>query len=254
MGKIVALANQKGGVGKTTTAINLAASCAILGKKILLVDADPQANATSGLGFDIHGPNLYDCIAGRKTAAEVILKSEAVKNLWLLPSSIDLVAADTELPQMENGHHVIKDILASVKDDYDYIFVDCSPSLGFTTVNVLVAADSVMIPVQCEYFALEGLGKLLATIKKTREKLNPELAIEGFVLTMYGHNRLSNQVVGEVKKHFESLVFDTIVTRNIRLSEAPGYGMPVVLYDASATGSVNYLNLAKEFIKRNRKK
>jgi chromosome partitioning protein len=251
MGKIVALANQKGGVGKTTTAINLAASCAVLGKKVLLVDADPQANATSGLGFDIHGANLYDCIAGRATAAEVILKSEAVKNLWLLPSSIDLVAADTELPQMEGGHRVIKNIIETVRDDYDYIFVDCSPSLGFTTVNVLVAADSVMIPVQCEYFALEGLGKLLATIKKTREKLNPELAIEGFVLTMYGHNRLSNQVVGEVKKHFEGLVFDTIVTRNIRLSEAPGFGMPVMLYDASATGSTNYLNLAKEFIKRN---
>ncbi|MDR1670970.1 MAG: AAA family ATPase [Alistipes sp.] len=253
MGKIIALANQKGGVGKTTTAINLAASCALLGKKTLLVDADPQANATSGLGFDIHEANLYDCIAGRKTAAEVILKSDAVKNLWLLPSTIDLVAADTELPQMEGGHRVIKNVLEPVKNDYDYIFVDCSPSLGFTTVNVLVAADSVMIPVQCEYFALEGLGKLLATIKKTREKLNPALAIEGFVLTMYGHNKLSNQVVSEVKKHFEGLVFDTIVTRNIRLSEAPGFGMPVMLYDAAATGSANYLNLAKEFIKRNKK-
>jgi chromosome partitioning protein len=220
---------------------------------VLLVDADPQANATSGLGFDIRGANLYDCIAGRKTAPEVILKSESVKNLWLLPSSIDLVAAETDLPQMEDGHRVIKKNLELVKGDYDYIFVDCSPSLGFTTVNVLVASDSVLIPVQCEYFALEGLGKLLATIKKTREKLNPELAVEGFVLTMYGHNRLSNQVVGEVRKHFEELVFDTIVTRNIRLSEAPGYGMPVMLYDASATGSVNYLNLAKEFIKRNKK-
>jgi chromosome partitioning protein len=253
MGKVVALANQKGGVGKTTTAINLAASCAVLGKKVLLVDADPQANATSGLGFDIHEANLYDCIAGRTAAADVILKSEAVAGLWLLPSSIDLVAADTELPQMEGGHRAIKNILEPVRDDYDYIFLDCSPSLGFTTVNALVASDSVMIPVQCEYFALEGLGKLLATIKKTREKLNPALAIEGFVLTMYGHNKLSNQVVSEVKKHFDELVFDTIVTRNIRLSEAPGFGLPVMLYDAAATGSLNYLNLAKEFIKRNEK-
>jgi chromosome partitioning protein len=225
----------------------------VLGKKVLLVDADPQANATSGLGFDINGANLYDCIVGRKNAAEVIVKSENVKNLWLLPSSIDLVAADTELPVMDDGHYVVKKILQSVAGDYDYVFVDCSPSLGFTTVNVLIAADSVLIPVQCEYFALEGLSKLLATIKKTREKLNPALQIEGFVLTMYGHNKLSNQVVSEVKKHFESLVFDTIVARNIRLSEAPGYGKPVVLYDAAASGSVNYLNLAKEFIKRNKK-
>lgn len=252
MGKIIALANQKGGVGKTTTAINLAACCAILGKKVLLVDADPQANATSGLGLDINGANLYDCIAGRKTAAEVIVKSPDVKNLWVLPSSIDLVAADTELPSMEEGHFAIKKILEPVKESYDYIFVDCSPSLGFTTVNVLIAADSVMIPVQCEYFALEGLGKLLSTIKKTRERLNPQLQIEGFVLTMYGRNRLSNQVVSEVRKHFEDLVFDTIVTRNIRLSEAPGYGKPVILYDASAAGSANYLDLAKEFIKRNK--
>jgi chromosome partitioning protein len=253
MGKIVALANQKGGVGKTTTAINIAACCAILGKKVLLVDADPQANATSGLGLDINGPNLYDCISGRKTADEVIMESPDIKSLWVLPSSIDLVGADTELADMEEGHYVIRRILEPVKDNYDFVFVDCSPSLGFTTLNVLVASDSVLIPVQCEYFALEGLGKLLSTIKKTRARLNPELQVEGFVLTMYGRNRLSNQVVGEVRKHFEGLVFDTIVTRNIRLSEAPGYGKPVILYDAAASGSVNYLNLAKEFIKRNKK-
>jgi chromosome partitioning protein len=253
MGKIVALANQKGGVGKTTTAINLAASCAVLGKKVLLVDADPQANATSGLGLDINGPNLYDCIVGRKTAAEVIVVSPEVKNLWVLPSNIELVGADTELADMDEGHYVIKGILEPVKDDYDFVFVDCSPSLGFTTLNVLVASDSVLIPVQCEYFALEGLGKLLSTVKKARARLNPGLQIEGFVLTMYGRNRLSNQVVGEVRKHFEGLVFDTIVARNIRLSEAPGYGKPVILYDAAATGSVNYLSLAKEFIKRNKK-
>ena len=253
MGKIIALANQKGGVGKTTTAINLAASCAVLGKKVLLVDADPQANATSGLGFEIHGPGIYDCITGRKSAEEVIRRSPDVKNLSVLPSSIELVAADTELPAMEEGHHVIAKMLQPVRDNYDFIFVDCSPSLGYTTVNVLVAADSVLIPVQCEYLALEGLSKLLNTIKMTQGRLNPALQIEGFVLTMYGRNRLANQVVYEVQKHFGSLVFDTIVNRNIRLSEAPGYGKPVLLYDASASGSVNYLNLAKEVIKRNRK-
>lgn len=253
MSKVIALANQKGGVGKTTTAINLAASLALLGKKVLLLDADPQANATSGLGFDIELDGIYECIVGEKRAEEVILQSPDIKKLWLLPSSIQLVAADTELPKMENGHHVIKELLASVRENYDYIFIDCSPSLGFTTVNVLTAADSVLIPVQCEYLALEGLSKLLNTIKLVKGGLNPELDIEGFVLTMYMRNRLNNQVAAEVREHFGELAFDTVIQRNIRLGEAPSHGKPVMLYDASATGSVNYLTLAREFLKRNRK-
>ena len=254
MAKVVALANQKGGVGKTTTAINLAASVALLGKKVLLVDADPQANATSGLGFDINLPGIYECIVGEREAQELILHSEDVKKLWLLPSSINLVAADTELSTMENAHFVVKSIIDSVRDDYDYIFIDCSPSLGFTTVNILTAADSVLVPVQCEYLAWEGLSKLLNTIKMVKERLNPELQIEGFVLTMYMRNKLNNQVVGEVREHFGELAYDTIIQRNIRLGEAPSHGKPIMLYDASATGSVNYLNLAREFLKRNRKK
>ena len=228
MAKIIALANQKGGVGKTTTAINLAASLAILGKKVLLLDADPQANATSGLGFDINAEGIYECITGARRASEVILRSEDVKRLWLR-------------------------ILAEVRDDYDYVLVDCSPSLGYTTVNVLTAADSVLIPVQCEYLALEGLSKLLNTIKIVKSGLNPALEIEGFVLTMYMRNRLNNQVATEVREHFGPLTFDTIIQRNIRLGEAPSHGKPVMLYDAAASGSVNYLNLAKELLKRNRK-
>lgn len=253
MGKIVALANQKGGVGKTTTAINLAASLAILGRKVLLVDADPQANATSSLGFDINDAGIYECITGAKTAAEVIRPCPDIKKLSLMASSIDLVAADTELPKMENGHYVLKRILDSVRDNFDYILVDCSPSLGYTTVNVLTAADSVLVPVQCEYLALEGLSKLLNTIKIVKSGLNPQLEIEGFLLTLYSRNRLNNQVVAEVREHFGRLAFDTIIQRNIRLGEAPSHGKPVMLYDASATGSRNYLSLAKEFLKRNRK-
>ena len=253
MAKVVALANQKGGVGKTTTAINLAASLALLGKKVLLLDADPQANATSGLGFDIELDGIYECIIGDKNAEEVILQSPDIKKLWLLPSSIKLVAADTELPMMENAHFVIKEIINRVRDKYDYIFVDCSPSLGYTTVNILTAADSVLIPVQCEYLALEGLSKLLNTIKLVKSGLNPDLDIEGFVLTMYMRNRLNNQVATEVREHFGELAFDTVIQRNIRLGEAPSHGKPIMLYDAAATGSVNYLNLAKEFLKRNRK-
>ncbi|MCH5331825.1 MAG: ParA family protein [Alistipes sp.] len=253
MAKVVALANQKGGVGKTTTAINLSASVALLGKKVLLVDADPQANATSGLGFDINMNGIYECITGAARAEEVIVKSPDVKNLWLLPSSIDLVAADTELPAMENAHHVIKSVIDGIRDKYDYIFIDCSPSLGYTTVNILTAADSVLIPVQCEYLALEGLSKLLSTVRKIKNGLNPSLDIEGFVLTMYMRNRLNNQVVGEVREHFGPLAFETVIQRNIRLGEAPSHGKPIMLYDASAVGAANYLALAKEFLKRNRK-
>ena len=254
MGKVVALANQKGGVGKTTTAINLAASIALLGKKVLLLDADPQANATSGLGFDINLKGIYECITGQCKAEEVILASEDVKNLWVLPSSIELVAAETELPTMENSHYVIKSIIDSVRDNYDYIFIDCSPSLGFTTVNILTAADSILIPVQCEYLALEGLSKLLNTYNRVKSGLNPKLEIEGFVMTMYMRNRLNNQVVTEVREYFGELAYDTIIQRNVRLGEAPSHGKPVMLYDAAAVGATAYLMLAKEFLKRNRQK
>ncbi len=253
MGKTIALANQKGGVGKTTTAINLAACLAVLGKKILLVDADPQANATSGLGIDINNRGIYECLAGEVSAREVIVPSADIKKLSVLPSSIDLVGADAELPNLEDGHLRLRKALAEVRDSYDYIFIDCSPSLGYTTLNALVAADSVLIPVQCEYFALEGLGKLLSTIKMTKTRLNPQLDIEGFVMTMYSRSRLANQVALEVREHFRHLAYDTIIQRNIRLSEAPSHGKPVILHDAASTGSVAYMNLAKEFLRRNRK-
>lgn len=252
MGKIVALANQKGGVGKTTTAINLAASLAVLGKKTLLVDADPQANATSGLGFDINGDGLYECLSGKREPHEVILHSADIKRLSVMPSSIDLAGADTELASLEDGHHRIKQCLDAVRSDFDFILIDCSPSLGYTTLNALVASDSVLIPVQCEYFALEGLGKLLNTIRMVKSKLNPGLEIEGFLLTMYSRTRLANQVAAEIREHFGALTFDTIVQRNIRLSEAPSYGKPALLYDAASAGSVSYLNLAKEFIRKNK--
>lgn len=252
MGKTVALANQKGGVGKTTTSINLAASLAVLEKRVLLVDADPQANSTSGLGFEPGESNTYTVLTGQADLGQAILQSPEIPSLYLLPSNINLVGAETELAQMEGGQFRMKSLLESIKGDYDYIIIDCSPSLGMLTLNALIASDSVIIPVQCEYFALEGLGKLLNTIKMVKAGLNPGLEIEGFLLTMYDSRlRLANQVVGEVRNHFGALVFDTIIQRNTRLSESPSYGKPVITYDASSSGSVNYLNLAREFLERN---
>ena len=255
MSKVIALANQKGGVGKTTTAINLAASLAVLEKKVLVIDADPQANATSGFGFDLKEiqTTIYECIVDGVDPHTALLQTE-FDTLKIMPSHIDLVGAEIEMLNMPNRENVLKGVLAKVRDDYDYILIDCSPSLGLITVNALTAADSVIIPVQCEYFALEGLGKLLNTIKIIQGRLNPELQIEGFLLTMYDARlRLSNQVVEEVQKHFQDMVFETIITRNIKLSEAPSYGKAVVMYDATSKGATNYLNLAQELIDRNKK-
>ncbi|HOZ15325.1 MAG TPA: AAA family ATPase [Tenuifilaceae bacterium] len=253
MAKVIALANQKGGVGKTTSAINLAASLAVLEKKVLLIDADPQANATSGTGFDLRNikTSIYECMVDEVNPKDIILNSE-IKGLDLIPSHIDLVGAEIEMLNMPNREKILKGVIEKVKDDYDFVLIDCSPSLGLITVNALSAADSVIIPVQCEYFALEGLGKLLNTIKIIQTRLNPELQIEGFLLTMYDARlRLSNQVVEEVKKHFQQMVFETIIQRNIKLSEAPSYGKPVILYDAASTGSANYINLARELLQKN---
>ncbi|MFY8127922.1 MAG: ParA family protein [Chitinophagaceae bacterium] len=253
MARIIGVANQKGGVGKTTTAINVAASLAVLEFKTLLIDADPQANSTTGIGFDLHNitQSLYDCMANGTPASEVILKSE-VPNLDLIPSHIDLVGAEIEMINYPNRENVLKTALEPIRDKYDFIIIDCSPSLGLITVNSLVAADSVMIPVQCEFFALEGLGKLLNTIKIVQSRLNPNLQIEGILMTMYdGRLRLCNQVVSEVRKHFDELVFQTLVHRNTRLSEAPSAGKPVILYDSESKGSTNYLNLAKEILQKN---
>ena len=253
MGKIIALANQKGGVGKTTTTINLAASLATFEKKVLVVDADPQANASSGLGIDITklGSTVYECLVNGRNPREAILKS-CIEGLFIMPSHIDLVGAELELMNMEGRETVMKKMLSGIKDDYDFILIDCSPSLGLITVNSLTAADSIIIPVQCEYFALEGISKLLNTIKIIKTKLNPSLDIEGFLLTMYDSRlRLSNQIIDEVRKHFQELVFETVIARNVKLSEAPSYGLPAVMYDADSRGSKNYLALAQEILKKN---
>lgn len=255
MGKIIALANQKGGVGKTTTAINLGASLAVLDKIVLIVDADPQANASSGLGIDIRElkKSIYDSIIDNNIdPGEAVLSTE-IPNLYVLPSHIDLVGAEIEMLNFQNREKILKDLLYKVKDKYDYILIDCSPSLGLITVNALTAADSVIIPVQCEYFALEGISKLLNTIKIIKSKLNPDLEIEGFLLTMYDARlRLANQIYEEVKKHFGDMVFNTLVQRNIKLSEAPSHGQPVLLYDAESKGSQNHIQLAQELIAKNK--
>jgi chromosome partitioning protein len=253
MGKIIAIANQKGGVGKTTTTVNLAASLGVLEKKVLLIDADPQANATSGLGIDVESveKGTYQVLLHEAPIKDTIQKTTS-PNVDIVPSHIDLVATEIELVDMEDREYMLRDSVKEIKEDYDFILIDCAPSLGLITLNALTAADSVIIPIQCEYYALEGLGKLLNTIKSIQKVHNADLEIEGMLLTMYDSRlRLSNQVVNEVKKHFQNMVFKTIIQRNIRLGEAPSYGESIIAYDATSKGAVNYLNLAHEILKKN---
>lgn len=254
MGKIITVANQKGGVGKTTTAINLAASLGVLEFKILLIDADPQANATSGVGVDPKSvkTSIYECLVGDAQVKDIIIKTNN-PGLDLIPAHIDLVGAEIEMINLPEREYMMGKALSPIKDDYDFIIIDCSPSLGLVTINSLVATDSVLIPVQCEYFALEGLGKLLNTVKIVQSRLNTSLSMEGILLTMYDTRlRLANQVVEEVKTHFQDLVFDTIIHRNTRLGEAPSHGETIIMHDAASKGSINYLNLAREILQKNK--
>ncbi|MCX6234381.1 MAG: AAA family ATPase [Bacteroidetes bacterium] len=253
MGKVIAIANQKGGVGKTTTAINICASLAVLEYKTLLIDADPQSNATSGVGFNPKNikTSIYECIIDDVDPANIILNT-STPNMDILPAHIDLVGAEIEMINLPNREKMMRRVISKIRNNYNFIFIDCSPSLGLITVNALTASDSVIIPIQCEYFALEGLGKLLNTIKIVQTRLNPELDIEGILLTMYDSRlRLANQVVEEVKTHFQQMVFETIINRNTRLGEAPSFGETIIMHDASSTGAINYLNLAREILQKN---